>query len=175
MDKHLIQLLKEEPKKGYRYLYTSLYRKIFAAKRYVKLDNDTKNDIFQEAMLSFVLKINDGSVKNIRNIEAWFSGACKYIFLNMMKESQHTLEIVGEVSEVDETDDYASDEMIKRVFKVMKSSLDEKCSELLTYYFMNGLDFDEIAQKMNYTKAFVSNKKSRCIKRLKALVKNNSL
>ncbi len=143
------------------------------SRRYAGLEQTDKNDIFQEAALSFTLKVKNGSFEDVENIEAWFAGACRNIFLNRIRRERQDQALTESLRHVEEEDEVSSDELTIRVFRVMNASLDEKCKELLKYFFVNGLDAEEIAERMNYTKSFVRNKKSRCIRRLKSLIKSD--
>lgn len=173
MDKNLIDLVRAGSREGYLQLYTVLYNKIFMSRRYAGLEQTDKNDIFQEAALSFTLKVKNGSFEDVENIEAWFAGACRNIFLNRIRRERQDQALTESLRHVEEEDEVSSDELTIRVFRVMNASLDEKCKELLKYFFVNGLDAEEIAERMNYTKSFVRNKKSRCIRRLKSLIKSD--
>lgn len=143
------------------------------SRRYSELDHTDKNDIFQEAVLSFVLKVKNGSIDDVENIEAWFAGACRNIFLNKLRKERQNKDLKESISQEEEEEEVSSDELTIRVFRIMNASLDERCKELLRYFFVNGLDAEEIAERMTYTRSFVRNKKSRCIKRLKSLIKSD--
>ena len=173
MDKNLIDLVRAGSREGYSQLYTVLYNKIFMSRRYSELEQTDKNDIFQEAALSFTLKVRKGSIEDVENIEAWFAGACKNIFLNKIRRDRQHQTLTESLRHEEEEDEVSSDELTIRVFRIMNASLDEKCKELLKYFFVNGLDAEEIAERMDYTRSFVRNKKSRCIKLLKSLIKSD--
>jgi RNA polymerase sigma factor (sigma-70 family) len=158
LDKNLIDLVRAGSREGYSQLYTVLYNKIFMSRRYSELEQTDKNDIFQEA---------------VENIEAWFAGACKNIFLNKIRRDRQHQTLTESLRHEEEEDEVSSEELTIRVFRIMNASLDEKCKELLKYFFVNGLDAEEIAERMDYTRSFVRNKKSRCIKRLKSLIKSD--
>lgn len=175
MDKSIITLIETNRDEAFKHLYEALYNKIFSAKRYRDLNVEDKVDIFHDALLTFTLKVEDGSVIDVKNIEAWFSGVCKNIFFNRIKSEIKATKAQEEFQERNSDEPLTYYEEVRSVFKIMRESLDEGCVELLTHYFVNGLDFDEIAERMNYTRSYVKNKKSRCLKRLKSLLKNKSL
>ena len=175
MDKKIIALVETSPKKAFNQLYDMLYKKIFAAKRYQDLSTHDKRDIFHDALLVFYLKVKNKNTGEIQNLEAWFSGTCRNVYFKKIKKEIKDSQAQEEFHAMMSNPTEENYELVSRVVKIMKESLDQSCVELLTYHFSKGLDFDEIAEKMNYTRAFVKNKKSRCLKRLRSLVKNESL
>lgn len=136
-------------------------------------NRDLAEDIYQESFISLYLNLKQGRVKQ-------FTTSCKtYLFqigkfkiLNQLRQNKNR-QTVGLYDDYCDNMDYQSEEQKIRDEIVCNEafSMQEPCCTVLSLYYWEGKDMNEIAKAMNYKSEQVAkNRKSLCMKKLKTIL-----
>lgn len=177
---HIKTLVNSNPKE-----ISSLYYKnrdaFFSFGKKYGLDYDDLSDVYQEAFIvlrKYALKGKLDSVKS--SLKTYLFGIGKFMIYDVLKQKQKTTTydsfvhvahdtIESVFLEVEDEELTLEQNLLRTYFK----KLGKKCQEMLTLFYSRGLSIDEIVDFTDYTKgSVVRSQKSRCIKKLKEMIKS---
>lgn len=172
----LLEALRKGDNAAFTYLYQRHFAMIAALVRQNGGDHEAAKEVFQETMVVLFRKLRDNYEFTLSAGWATFIYAvARNIWRNRLKTRSKQTEIPfedtrsllhheafddGEALELEYTEQQHS------VAKAMKNIGDD-CRELLNAAFFLKLSGEEIAEKMNYSVAFVKVKKYRCLEALR--------
>jgi len=135
-------------------------------------------DIFQDAMIVTYAKVRNRDFELTCALQTYIYSVCRNLWLNRLKEKNRFSDFMNEGSYVsvaeENFDPLIVEEKHERIKKLF-AQIDEKCQKVLHLYYFHRLSMKSIAKEMGFANEQVSkNKKSRCLKKLKALVLNTS-
>jgi len=170
-------LIKEDPE-AIKSLYRSAYP---VCEKYVLSNSgspEDAQDCFHEALTQMLINIKDPDFKLTTEPEGYLYGIhCnmwKKELLNRKKKNQTEPpetangNFNGSGKDPGEAEEK---ELIEEQVRNWIQELDEDCRELLLDVYFAGMSHKEIAEKFNYSEAYVRVKKFRCMERLKQLAK----
>ncbi|WP_298778745.1 sigma-70 family RNA polymerase sigma factor [uncultured Polaribacter sp.] len=167
---NLILRCKTSDKNAQLELYKAYYRAMYNVAHRILKDSYEAEDIMQEAFLTAFTKLN--SYKGEVTFGAWLKRIVINKSLTQLKKNNRYQEVKMEVITSEETED----EFInynglnpKDVLNVLQS-LKENYRLVLTLNLIEGYDYEEIAQILNYTNENVRTTVSRAKKKLKQVL-----
>jgi RNA polymerase sigma factor (sigma-70 family) len=163
-----LEQLRTYPRENFTELYKQCYD-AFVRKNSFDLGTELLEDFLHESLEVFYAKLKLDPTFHVDNVQAWIYTVFKYKCLNHFNRGKK-YEPLGEI-EGDKLEDKSTIQTAK-VIQVLKQ-LGKSCQDLLKLAFYKGLNTDEIAKRMDYTYNYAKNKKSRCIKKMRELMKNN--
>ena len=181
MEKEYIKTLVNSNPKEISSLYYNNRDAFFSFGKKYGLGYDDLSDVYQEAFIvlrKYALKGKLESVKS--SLKTYLFGIGKFMIYDLLKEKQKTTtyesvmhiarDIIGPISyEIENEALTIEQQLLKTHFK----KLGEKCQEMLTLFYSRGLTIDEIVDFTDYANgSVVRSQKSRCIKKLKEMIKS---
>lgn len=152
-----------------------MYRDPFIAfvVKYFDYNRTLAEDLYQESFISLYLNLRQGRVKQLTtSLKTYLFQIGKYKILNQSRQNQSRQTIClydGYCESIDlqSQDLHIRDEVIcDEVF-----SMQEPCRTVLSLYYWECKDMNEIAHTMNYKSEQVAkNRKSLCMKKLKTVL-----
>jgi RNA polymerase sigma factor (sigma-70 family) len=159
-------------------LYKKLYKKInFYVISNSGLGEDAE-DVFQDALIVLLDKIDAGTLHLTCAIETYFFSVCKNLWyhkLANMQKSRHfqEYEMFEHAKAAISSDTYDMHDELLRLMKYHFSRLDEKSRQTLNLY-MNGTPNKETTALMGYNnKDYAKTRKFICKEKLKSLIMND--
>jgi len=151
------------------YLYKKYYRMMT---RIVLSNNGTEEeakDVYQEALLVFWQKAVRGDLILTSKISTYLYSIC----LNQWrKELDRKSRLSSEEVDGAYFQQYDSKERLKIVTGCIEE-LGDACKKVLTYYYFDGMNMQEIAKKMKFANTDTAKtKKYKCKKKLDSLIKS---
>lgn len=160
-------------------LYTSTLKKV---RNYIIKNNGNKeeaDDIFQEAIVIFFLKVKDQSFDETQSIDGFIYIISRNLWINRVKRmARHKdYETYLQHNEPVDTGDQLSEMVDQEKATAMEqvfAMLEEKCRLILKYAIYDRLSMKEISEKMGHKNDKVSKAQHyRCKQYLAKLVKEN--
>ena len=162
-----------------RYLYDKQYLPIL---KYVLNNQGTETDaqdIFHDALAAFYEQVKNGRFKGASAIGTYLYAIGRNLWLNKLKKSGHgrtyeQVKVAEGAVEKDVHEVVTRTEKEKVVLSVLEM-LGEDCRKILVYAVYEKLNMEEIAELMGFKNAQnARNKKAKCNKKLKDLVKERA-
>lgn len=167
-DSEILDRIRKGDERALDYLYKKYYRMMT---NIVLKNNGTEEeakDVYQETLLAFWQKAVSGKLVLTSKISTFLYSIC----LNQWrKELERKSKLSHE--EVD-SEEYQTHEAQERYNVVMQciSELGDTCKKILTYYYFDGFNMTDIAEKMNFANTDTAKtKKYKCKKKLDSLIK----
>ncbi len=172
-DEQLIDAIK----KGDRNALLQLYRDNYITVRNYIINNNGKHedaeDILQDATIVIWEKIQKGNLILTAKLSTFVFAICKNLWLKKLNKLSKQVDIdVVNTENLSEKQEHFSKENLNIVVEML-GQLGDKCKDLLTYFYFDGLDMTKIANLLNYNNAdTVKAKKHQCFKHLQELFVN---
>ena len=165
---------KSEKDKALKQLYAQHYPVIAD---FISKNNGNKEeaaDIFQDAVIVFYEKIRLGDLNLNCTIRTYLYSVCRNLWLNRLRSQKRLTSIDDEIIAIpippESLEVIDSNERNMLIIQLLEK-LGEDCKKILTHFYFERLRMNEIAKRMNFANEQVAkNKKSGCMKKLKALV-----
>lgn len=173
----LIDLLKKDDEKTIRNFYNENKNGfILFVKRY-NLDQDDVIDVYQDAIIALIENAKKGKIDNLQSsITTYFFSIGKFMIFQKLKRDKKTF-ATDDFSNLEFSDeDYNEDENNLQVALLQKGldKLGEQCKKVLQLFYYEEKKLDEIQVELGYSnKDVLKSQKSRCLKQLKDLAKEN--
>jgi len=160
----------------------SLYRSLYPViKSYILKNNGTEEDaadIFQDAIVVFYEKVRVKEFHLSSSIRTYIYSVCKHLWLNKLRAQKRVVRLTDENETITVDSEslavLGSRERNRYLMKLL-NALGEDCKTILVAYYFERLKMKQIANLMNFANDQVAkNKKSSCLKRLKAMVSKSS-
>ncbi|MEQ9425715.1 MAG: sigma-70 family RNA polymerase sigma factor [Cyclobacteriaceae bacterium] len=150
------------------YLYKKHYRMMT---KIVLSNNGTEEeakDIYQDALIVFWQKAVKGNLVLTSKISTFIYSIC----LNLWrKELERKSRLVNEEKDGQASQNFEAKEQQKIIHECI-GELGDTCKRILTYYYFDGMNMNEIAEKLNFANTDTAKtKKYKCKKRLDQLIK----
>ena len=151
------------------YLYKRYYRMMTKIVLNNSGSEEEAKDIYQEALIVFWQKAVKGDLVLTSKISTFLYSIC----LNLWrKELDRKNRLSHEEKDTAVHVDYDAEER-SLVIKKCIEELGDTCKKILTYYYFDGMNMVEIAEKLNFANTDTAKtKKYKCKKRLDQLVKS---
>lgn len=178
-DKSLLSKLLSNSKNDQNLAFVEMYQRYFSLiEQYVLRNSGNTSDakdVFQDGLIVFYQYLSKQDFSLESSIKTLIYAICKNLWLEKMRKGKKI--ILDEESmknfQVDKTaQDVLIDSQEKLKIQSLLHQLGDPCKSLLTMYYFNRFSMAEIAERLDYASADVAkNKKSLCMKKLKALFK----
>jgi len=137
-------------------------------------------DIFQEAMTIFYKKIRQDEIEIRQNIGGYLYSIGKNLWLNRLRynkvrqdHKEHVIDRTETETQSPETFFVSSEK--SQILKSIIATLGKDCKQILTYFYFDELKMKNVAARMGLAdEQAAKNKKYKCLKKLKALMLNQS-
>lgn len=178
-EQELINSLKTGNKTTLKNLYL-LHKDTFSS--FAKKFSGSKNeilDIYQDAIIILFEKAIDGKLDNLKcSLKTYLFSIGKNMIYNKLKENNKMVLMhskpFNDVCEEDISFDVAPLNTYQKQLQTAFRLLGNQCKEILTLFYYQGYNLDEITITLGYEKKdVVKSQKSRCLKQLKSLIKKN--
>lgn len=146
-----------------------------------KLDQETKLDVYQDAMVVLVEAIRQEKLNVQQNLRSYLFGIGKNMIVDKIKAEIKTRTVQEELKkEAVDRETLTLDKIElthqQRMLKVALEELGKKCQEILTLFYYRKYSIDAIKSAMNYNNDnVVKAHKSRCLKQLREVMKSKDL
>jgi RNA polymerase sigma factor (sigma-70 family) len=181
-DHKLLQALTATQKvvrdKAMRQLYEDNYPLI---RRFITSNNGTladAADIFQDAMVVFYTQLQSGQLDLQCSIQTYLYAIARNLWLKRLRREQRTVAISDDYDTIDISDNQMKllmhGERSKIIIQLI-NRLGNNCQKILTLFYFEHLRIQQIQQQMGYSSVQVAkNKKSRCMKQLREMAKDDT-
>lgn len=166
-DQQLVDAIKNGDKDAMVQLYKD---NVSSIKNYILKNNgnaDDAEDVLQDTCIAIWEKIRNNQLELKAKISTLAFAIARNQWLKRLNKLSKNVQMDGINTEkmTDDSDSFQFDDK-KRVQEVL-GLIGEKCKELLTYFYFDGLDMNSIAEKMQYNNADTAKaKKHQCFKSL---------
>ena len=175
-DQQLLDSLKHRDNHGVSYIAKKYLPMITHMLREMNWDEEDAHDIFQEALIIIIKKIDAGELKLTAKFSTYLYAVCKNLF--EYKRRKKTVENKYLINKVETTfeENFSEDYDRKYQYKMYKhyfAKLGSSCQNILNMYWLD-IPIKEIAKKVGSTEGYIRKKKHECKKRLIDLILKNS-
>ncbi len=166
-DKQLVDAIRQGDKDALVQLYKDNY---ISVRNYVLKNNgnsDDAEDILQDASIAVWEKIRNDSLELKARLSTIVFAIAKNQWLKRLGKLGRQVNMDGINTEkmTEQAEEFPAHD--RKLVVEMMNLLGDKCRELLTLFYFDGLDMSSIAEKMNYNNAdTVKAKKHQCFKHL---------
>ena len=181
MEKEHIKVLLNSNSKEVRNLYHSNRDAFFSFGKKYGLDYDDLSDIYQEAFIVLRKYALTGRLITVKSsLKTYLFGIGKFMIFDILKERSKKISYDPSIhikNDVVEPVFFEIDNKVltiqQQLLKIHFKKLGKKCQKVLTLFYSRGLTIDEIVNQTDYSNSsVVRSQKSRCIKRLKEMIKS---
>jgi RNA polymerase sigma factor (sigma-70 family) len=167
---NLIERCKKSDKNAQLDLYKAYYRAMYNTAHRILKDNFEAEDIMQEAFLTAFTKLH--TFKGEVTFGAWLKRIVINKSLTQLKKNKRYQEVKMEVITNDKIEEEAIDYKSLNPKKILNTlqNLKDNYRVVLTLNLIEGYDYEEISQILNYTNENVRTTVSRAKKKLKQVL-----
>jgi RNA polymerase sigma factor (sigma-70 family) len=161
-----------------RHLYDQYFESVIAQICQNGGTREDGADIFQEAVLVLIEKVKSGQFRGDSSLKTFLSAIARNLWLHELRtrfrrNKRENVYMTGEdkSDEIKElyADSQASDQLLK-----MLDQVGNPCKQILTGFYFEEKSMKELLSEFNYeNEQVLRNRKSRCMKKLKELIKAN--
>lgn len=168
---------------GNQQVYNDLYEYELPKVKNLIIQNsgsiDNAKDIFQDAIVILLEKINSNSLNLNSSIKNYLYSICKYRWLYQLRQNKKEKQMIKLFDEWDyETDISICDYNAPDIFEDISAeinNLGDSCQRLLECYYFKFMSWDEIASTLGYSNAASArNQKYKCLARIRSTLTNHS-
>lgn len=131
---------------------------------------DDAREVFQEAIYSLMLKLEDKDFSIRSNLKAYLNQSCFNIWVATKRKRRRlkAIESVGEIESEEEntTQQQQNEKRYELMYEEIKK-LSNECQDSIRLFYLEDKEDKEIAPLLNYTLQFVRQKRRRCMDKLK--------
>lgn len=181
-DKELMALIKSsnssDNDKGFRYMYSAYLGMIQNVVLNNKGDRQDGEDIFQDGMIVLFNQARKEDFSLNCTIKTYLYSICRNLWLKKLRKSSRVVELTDTVKQfitVEESQLKTLEETEeKAIVAQYLGQLSSGCQKVLKYFYFERKKMTEIADLMGLAnEQGAKNKKSVCMKKLKALMKDS--
>lgn len=165
----MLRRISQGDEKVLDHLYKKYHRMMFSVVLNNNGTEEEAKDIYQEALLTFWQKAARGDLVLTSKISTYLYSIC----LNQWrKELDRKSRLSSEKVDVEIVPKHDANERRKVVLDCI-ADLGNVCKKVLTYYYFDGMNMQEIAKKMGFANTDTAKtKKYKCKKKLDTLIKS---
>jgi len=173
-DSLIVEGIKKSDDKALKFVYKKYYimiHQFVVTNTGLKQDAD---DLFQDGIIILYEKIKNGSYKGNSSIKTYFYSICRNQWLKVLRKRRIFVPINDQNKYIDIPDDNLGpeydDSTETAILKEQLSILDQRCRQIIVFFFYEKLSLKQIAKKLGYTNAEnAKTQKYRCIQKLKMM------
>lgn len=176
-DSELIQLLKKGDKLILKKIYVDYRSDFIAFGRKISSSENDILDCYQDAIIVLQEQVYTGKLDTLNcSIKTYLFGIGKYMLYEKNRKRSKTILSVVDTNEITMIEVPVFSEVLTNQQKKIKlgfNKLGKKCKEILNLFYYRGYNIEEITNTLNYeNKNVVKSQKSRCLKKLKEIIKD---
>ncbi|KIX21565.1 hypothetical protein SY27_07650 [Flavobacterium sp. 316] len=174
---HVIALLKKEDERTVRKLYDENKKGFLIFANRYNLNSEDVLDIYQDAVIALIENAKKGKIDALQSsISTYLFGIGKFMIFQKLKKEKKTFskDDFSNLEYVDE--DYNEEENNIQIILLQKAlnKIGGQCKKVLQLFYYEEKNLDEIQEELGYSsKDVLKSQKSRCLKQLKDLTKEN--
>lgn len=167
-DSEILEKISKGDERALDYLYKKYYRMMINVVLKNNGTEDEAKDVYQEALLAFWQKAASGKLVLTSKISTFLYSICMN---QWRKELDRKSRLSNEEVDSAEYQGHDGEERYKIVMDCI-NELGDTCKRILTYYYFDGLNMSDIAEKLNFANTDTAKtKKYKCKKKLDSLIK----
>lgn len=178
-DNEIIRAVAERDQVAINSSMNFLYKEHFHVIKSFILKNsgnlDEANDLFQDALVIFYVKVRKGEYKNTSSLKTYLFGIARNLWLKELRRrriAQKHLTVEGDIDFQEELIIQESQVTIRKVMEL----INEECKRLLMDFYFEGQSMAQLTDRYGLgSEAATKNKKYRCLQKLINLVKRQKL
>lgn len=136
---------------------------------------DEANDLFQDALVIFYVKVRKGEYKSTSSLKTYLFGIARNLWLKELRRrriAQKHLTVEGDIDFQEELIIQESQVTIRKVMEL----INDECKRLLIDFYFEGQSMVQLTDRYGLgSEAATKNKKYRCLQKLISLVKRQKL
>lgn len=179
-DAKIFESLKAGDNTALKYVYLSNKDAFIQFSKKYGISNYDALDIYQDSVLALRENIATGKLKELNSsVKTYLFGIGKYMIFDYLRANKKMISSTIEESNISNLIDgfevlfkeeiYDKELQLKNAFE----KLGEKCKAILTLFYYNNYNIEDITKALNYNnKDVVKSQKSRCLKGLKDKIEN---
>jgi RNA polymerase sigma factor (sigma-70 family) len=157
------------------YIYMRFYKSLEKKVRSYNLDPEITLDVFQEVMIVLVREIKIKKSREMSNLYGFIAAVIRnQILLEVRRQNRHSSHIKKYKHESQNDSIFVQEDPIHHegmAFYKIINSLGEECKKLLTMFYLDRKNIDQIAKEFNIAnQQSVRNKKLRCMNKLREYI-----
>ena len=132
-------------------------------------------DIFQDALVIFIEKVQSPTFELTCQVHTYLYSICKNLSLTHFRIKGKTFSMdleedwVEDFSETDAEQFYVEEQKFNALDKLLKET-GQKCMELLSFFYLDGMKMRDIAQKLGYkSETSAKTQKYKCIEKARSM------
>lgn len=174
---HVIALLKKEDERTVRKLYDENKKGFLIFANRYNLNSEDVLDIYQDAVIALIENAKKGKIDALQSsISTYLFGIGKFMIFQKLRKEKKTFskDDFSNLEYVDE--DYNEEENNIQIILLQKAlnKIGGQCKKVLQLFYYEEKNLDEIQEELGYSsKDVLKSQKSRCLKQLKDLTKEN--
>lgn len=174
---NVIALLKKDDEKTVRKIYDDNKKGFLLFANRYNLNQDEVLDVYQDAVIALIENAKKGKIDTLQSsITTYLFGIGKFMIFQKLKKGKHTFSTDDFVNLEYEDEEYSEEETNLQVALLQKAmqKLGEQCKKVLRLFYYEEKKLDEIQEELGYSnKDVLKSQKSRCLKQLKDLTKED--
>ncbi len=181
-DIDIFSFLQSGEAKQQEYAFRYLYRTYFGLVESLVLQNtgtkDDAADIFHDGLIVLFNNIKKGVFQSNSTIKTYLYSICRNLWLMKLRKSKREISLEEKHQSIQVQEDHFEtlivDERKEVLFRLLQE-LGDECKRILELFYFRKLKMNEIKLNLNMTsEQVVKNKKSRCMKSLRSIAKENT-
>lgn len=174
-DQSILEKLKRNDLGALERVYLDHKMSFFRFARTFSVSDDDISDVYQETIISLYENVNSGRLRTLTSsLKTYLFAIGRFKLYKRMGQHKknggepHPIHAFKEMRLFD----IDMEEERKKALKSAMGKLGEKCKRILELYYYQGMSLEEAQQTLQYsTKDVLKNQKSRCLKKLRELLK----
>jgi RNA polymerase sigma factor (sigma-70 family) len=167
-------ILNDHVEEGVRTLYRICFDEVVKDIEYSGGNSDDGADVFQEAILILVKKIQSDQYRPESSLKTFLKGIARNLWMSEQRARGRRIarekEYMSGTTEAEEPKLWRSP---KKEFSELLNSIGETCKELLIGYYFEDMDVKTLSKAFSFkSEQVLRNRKTICMKKLKSLVEN---
>ncbi len=159
----------------FEHLYGSAFPKVAAFVSKMNGSFDDAKDIFQDALVIFFEKIEEGKVVINTSEEAYVLGIAKHLWVRKYKQDQRLVSFDRVESGIEIPADEVPDVNTLRLLRVLETA-GKKCMQLLRAVYYEKISIKNVTNRLRYRNEHtVSVQKYKCLEKVRDTVKSKSM
>ncbi len=176
----LLELMQPNIEEPVRQLYDLYFESIVIQICKNGGNSEDAADIFQDAVLLLIEKVKTGQFRGDSSIKTFLSGIARNLWLFELRtrgrrKNREVLYMNGEDKEMEIPDAFFNKQNNTDLLKLL-NEIGDTCKKILTGFYYEDKSMKELLIAFDYeNEQVLRNKKSRCMKKLKELIENNTI
>jgi RNA polymerase sigma factor (sigma-70 family) len=174
-DQQILKSLKRRESHVVAYIAKKFLPMIEHVLREINLEDEDAEDIFQEALIIIIKKLDSDEFKLTAKFSTYLYAVCKNLIELKKRKKAIESKYIVKKADISYEENFSEEYDRKYQYKIYKhyfSKLGSSCQNILNMHWLD-MPMKEIAEKIGSTEGYVRKKKHECKKRLIDLITKN--